>query len=162
MIVTAYRIDSGFSNVADRVTLTPPPSDCTYSTNKYELPEGYTVADAAYEQLVYDPDGNPCELCLNNRRGTAVLAVSVNGAKGLKKVVEYTPDSFRDLRARSGLSQQALADVAGVSISQVQRLESGAAKTENLTLKNALALSDALGIDPRTLLGIKQSDEKKG
>lgn len=151
MIVTAYRIDSGFSNVADRVTLTPPPSDCIYSVNKYELPEGYTVADAAYEQLVYDPDGNPCELCLNNRRGTAVLAVSVNGAKGLKKVVEYTPDSFRDLRAHTGLSQQALADAAGVSISQIQRLESGAAKAENLTLKNAVAIADVLGVDVRDL-----------
>lgn len=162
MIVTVYRIDSGFANVADNVTLTPPPSECIYTADKYELPEGYTVEDAEYEQLVYDPAGKPCDLFINNRRGTAVFAVSADGFKALKKVAEYAPDSLRDLRAKADLSQQALADAAGVSISQIQRLESGAAKLENITLKNAVAIADALGVEPRALLATEQSANQKG
>jgi DNA-binding XRE family transcriptional regulator len=153
MIITVYRIDSGFSNVADGLTLTPPPSGCIYSTDKYELPGGYTIKDSDFDTMtVYDPAGKACDLCLNNLRGTAIFAVSCNGMKALKKVNEHTPDSLRDLRAKAGLTQQQLADASGVNIRQLQRVEGGDSEIGNLTLRNAVAIADALGVDVRNLL----------
>lgn len=154
MVVTVYRIDSGFGNVTDRVTLTPPPSDLISSSAKYELPEGYTVDDNNEgDQMVYDPDGNACELCLNNRRGSTVLAVSSSGSKALKCAM-YAGQraSLRDLRAKAQLTQQQLADAAGINISQVQKIEAGTIKSENISLRNGLALADALGVEPEDLL----------
>lgn len=55
-------------------------------------------------------------------------------------------------RQGAGLTQQQLADAAGVNIRLVQKVEGGEAKAENLTAKNLLALADALGVDPRELI----------
>ena len=51
-----------------------------------------------------------------------------------------------------GLTQQQLADAAGVNIRLVQKVEGGEAKAENLTAKNLLALADALDVDPNDLI----------
>ena len=59
---------------------------------------------------------------------------------------------LKDLRAAAGLSQQALADKSGVYIRQIQRVESGASKLGNLTLRNAVSIADALGVDVKDLL----------
>lgn len=55
-------------------------------------------------------------------------------------------------RRAAGLEQQQLADVAGVNIRLVQKVEGGEAKAENLTAKNILALADALGVEVRDLI----------
>lgn len=55
-------------------------------------------------------------------------------------------------RQGGGLTQQQLADAAGVNIRLVQKVEGGEAKAENLTAKNLLALADALNMDPRDLI----------
>ena len=55
-------------------------------------------------------------------------------------------------RQGAGLTQQKLADAAGVNIRLVQKVEGGEAKAENLTAKNLLALADALNMDPRDLI----------
>lgn len=51
-----------------------------------------------------------------------------------------------------GLTQQQLADAAGVNIRLVQKVEGGEAQAGNLTAKNIIALADALGMDPRDLI----------
>lgn len=51
-----------------------------------------------------------------------------------------------------GLTQQQLADAAGVNIRLVQKVEGGEAQAGNLTAKNLIALADALGVDPRDLI----------
>lgn len=51
-----------------------------------------------------------------------------------------------------GLTQQQLADAAGVNIRLVQKVEGGEAEPGNLTAKNLLALADALGVDPHKLI----------
>jgi len=57
------------------------------------------------------------------------------------------------LRTEAHLSQSALAKSSGVNIRQIQRIENGEGKMENVTLKNAIALADALSIqDLRELL----------
>lgn len=45
-----------------------------------------------------------------------------------------------------------LADLSGVNIRQIRRVEIGESKAENLTAKNLLALADVLGIDPHELV----------
>lgn len=55
-------------------------------------------------------------------------------------------------RLIAGLTQQELADRAGINIRQVQKVELGEAEAGNMTAKNLLALADALGTDPRRLL----------
>lgn len=55
-------------------------------------------------------------------------------------------------RQVAGLTQQQLADTAGVNIRLVQKVEGGEAKAENLAAKNLLALADALGVEVRDLI----------
>lgn len=55
-------------------------------------------------------------------------------------------------RQGAGLTQQQLANAAGVNIRLVQKVEGGEAEPGNLTAKNLLALADALGVDPRELI----------
>ena len=51
------------------------------------------------------------------------------------------------LRLTRGMTQQELADGAHMAVSQLQRLEYGERKVENLSLKTALALAEALGVE---------------
>lgn len=55
-------------------------------------------------------------------------------------------------RQMAGLTQQQLANAAGVNIRLVQKVEGGEAQAGNLTAKNLIALADALGMDPRDLI----------
>lgn len=59
---------------------------------------------------------------------------------------------LKDRRLELGLSQRALADAAGLNLRQLQKMESGEIAMGNVTLKNALALADALGVDVRSLI----------
>jgi len=60
-------------------------------------------------------------------------------------------NTISNLRLVRGMTQQKLADRAHMSISQLQRLEYGERKVENLSLKSALALAKALGVDVEEL-----------
>ena len=51
------------------------------------------------------------------------------------------------LRLTRGMTQQELATTAHMSVSQLQRIEYGERKVENLSLKTALALAKALGVE---------------
>ena len=64
--------------------------------------------------------------------------------KLIKPKVKQPVQGLRILR---GLTQQELANKAHMSISQLQRIEYGERKIENLTLKTAISLAKALGID---------------
>ena len=55
--------------------------------------------------------------------------------------------SVQNLRLTRGMTQQELADEAHMTVSQLQRLEYGERKVENLSLKTALALAKALGVE---------------
>ena len=59
---------------------------------------------------------------------------------------------LRRLRLAAGLTQAQLAAASGVNPRQIQRVESGASKAENLTLKNAVALAAALGVGVEDLI----------
>jgi|GEM_PF-3973103 len=56
------------------------------------------------------------------------------------------------LRRQAEMTQQQLADKAGGDIRLIQRLESGEIQAGNITLKNAVAIAAALGVNPDLLL----------
>ena len=71
----------------------------------------------------------------------------------MRKATSASNSKLARLRVERGLGQRELSDASGVYIRQIQGLESGALKMENVSLKNALRLADALGVHPRELIG---------
>lgn len=55
-------------------------------------------------------------------------------------------------RSVMGLTQKELAEKSGINIRQIQKYESGEYDVGNMTLKNAILLSEALECDVRDLL----------
>lgn len=55
-------------------------------------------------------------------------------------------------RSIMGMTQKELAEKSGINIRQIQKYESGEYDVGNMTLKNAIALADALGCEMRDLL----------
>lgn len=55
-------------------------------------------------------------------------------------------------RKQREMTQKQLAEQTGIPFRNLQRIESGDITPANMTLKNAVALADALGIDSRELL----------
>lgn len=49
-------------------------------------------------------------------------------------------------RKRQGLTQTDLANRAGLNIRQIQKIENGEAKTENITLKTMQAIAQAFDV----------------
>jgi DNA-binding XRE family transcriptional regulator len=72
------------------------------------------------------------------------ISKAVETLSEMQKPVHKT--SISDLRLVRGMTQQDLASRAHMSLSQLQRLEYGERKVENLSLKTALALAKALGV----------------
>lgn len=61
-------------------------------------------------------------------------------------------------RRGAGLEQQQLAELSGVNIRQLRRVELGTSDAGNMSARNLLAIADVLGVDPRSL--IDKLDEK--
>ena len=156
MQVTIYRIDSGFSNVCDGLSLRRPGSDAIYSGDVYELPDGFILdADEYGTPRILDAHGAEVTPCLrSNRPGAAVFLVLNNGTmvpiKKAKAPMKNIP--LRDARIAAGLTQQQLAELSGVNVRQIRRVEIGEAEAGNLTAKNLLSLADALSVDPHSII----------
>lgn len=60
---------------------------------------------------------------------------------------------LKERRTTAGIAQAQLAEKAGMNIRQIQKIEKGEIQLENITLKNAIGLANALGITPEQLLG---------
>lgn len=71
--------------------------------------------------------------------------------------------TLKERRTAAGLTQAQLAEKSGMDVRAIRRLEKGEIKMENITLKNAIGLSNALGITPEQLLGApgRLSDDEK-
>ena len=59
---------------------------------------------------------------------------------------------LRAFRLAEGMTQQQLSKLSGVNSRQIQKVESGEIKAGNMTASNLLAIADALGVDPRSLI----------
>ena len=51
---------------------------------------------------------------------------------------------IKTYRKKQGLTQTDLANLAGLNIRQIQKIENGEVKTENITLKTMQAIAQAL------------------
>lgn len=71
--------------------------------------------------------------------------------EAVRTAVSKIPPVRRE-RLRCGLTQKDLATRAGVNITQVQKVESGAILAGNMSAKTIFALADVLGVDPRVLV----------
>ena len=155
MQVTIYRVDSGFRNVQDGLTLNEPPSDVTYTSTLYDLPDGYTTeVDQFGRRYILDDQGKVMDIALrNNTSKSAVLLIGENKMIALHKAAEAMPvNTIRAARLKAGLTQQQLSNASGVNIRQIQRIELGSSDAGNLTARNLLAIADALGVDPHELI----------
>ena len=157
MQVTIYRVDSGFANVCDGLTVNRPGSDAIYTQAVYDLPNGFTADVNAYGIMrILDPSGAEATPCLKNSTArSAVCLVLANGRyitiSKAKAPEKHIP--LRDARIAAGLTQQELANLSGVNARQIRRVEIGEAEAGNLTAKNLLAIADALGVEVRDLIG---------
>jgi transcriptional regulator with XRE-family HTH domain len=64
----------------------------------------------------------------------------------MSKTSGHSTNPLVILRQSRSLTQQALANLSGIGIRQIQKIEAGDILLDNITLKNAAALSGALGI----------------
>lgn len=53
---------------------------------------------------------------------------------------------IKTYRKKQGLTQKDLANRAGLNIRQIQKIENGEAKTENITLKTMQAIAQAFDV----------------
>lgn len=65
------------------------------------------------------------------------------------EIQEMVGQRVRELRNNQGITQEALAELAGLHYSHIQRLEAGRA---NPTLDSLIRVSNALGVSPSQLL----------
>lgn len=157
MQVTIYRVNSGFANVCDGLTVNRPGSDAIYTEAVYDLPDGFTADVDAYGVMrILDPSGTEATPCLKNSTArSAVCLVLANGRyitiSKAKAPEKHIP--LRDARIAAGLTQQELANLSGVNARQIRRVEIGEAEAGNLTAKNLLAIADALDVEVRELIG---------
>ena len=60
--------------------------------------------------------------------------------------VERLTNNIKAYRKKQGLTQADLANRAGLNIRQIQKIENGEARTENITLKTMQAIAQALHV----------------
>ena len=123
-----------------------------------ELLAGKGGAEIQLTERYYDSDGGRYGY---DKNGVAIIACSVDdvapGKTDIVSAFENAADmdgaeKIVSIRKAAGYSQQALADAAGINISQVQKLEAGTARISNITLGTAAKLAAALNIDIKSLL----------
>lgn len=156
MQATIYRVDSGFRNVCDGLTVNRPGSDAIYTEAVYDLPDGFRVdVDSSGVLRIIDPDGVEATPCLRNNSPRSAVCLICDCGRSITISRAKYPDKhipIRDARITAGMTQQELAKLSGVNVRQIQRVELGEADAGNLTAKNLLAIADALGVDARELI----------
>ena len=148
---TAYLIYSDFGRYG--VSLECPGSDVIFDEVTLELPAGWSIdVSADGSQMLIDPNGNSADIFATEHKTIGAVASSSFRYFRRLPATESQPKTLRDFRISSGMTQQQLSDASGVNIRQIQRVEGGESDIDNVSAKNLLALSDALGIEPRQLL----------
>lgn len=67
-------------------------------------------------------------------------------ARVSKALQVFFNNHIKTYRKKQGLTQTDLANLAGLNIRQIQKIENGEAKTENITLKTMQAIAQALNV----------------
>lgn len=154
MQVTLYRVDSGFRNVQDGLTLVRPDSSTIYTEAVYDLPEGFEVAvDDCGQPHIYGPDGlaTPAPVGRFDRGG--VMLVTAGGDRiGLRRVGERPAVTLRTARLAAGLTQTQVAQAAGITTRQLQRAEQDGADPGTISARTLLTICDLLDLDIHEIL----------
>lgn len=66
---------------------------------------------------------------------------------------------LRELRQAKGLTLKQLAEISGVHYMKIHQIENGKIKPENMTLRNAIKLAEALGCTPDELLNKEETQQ---
>lgn len=69
--------------------------------------------------------------------------------------------TIKNLRKEKGLTLHQLSDLSGISVTQIHGVESGRIKLENMTVKNFMALCDALEVDAKEVYKGKEKQTWK-
>ena len=130
-----------------------PGCDTIFDELTLELPTGWTVdVSTDGSPMLFDPDGKGADLFATPQK--IIGAATGKGCRYFRRVLpaDGQKKNLSAFRVSAGLTQRQLADASGVNIRQIQRVENGESDIDNISAKNLLALSDALGIEPRQLL----------
>lgn len=65
--------------------------------------------------------------------------------------------SLREIRQERGLTLKQLAELSGVHYMKIHQIETGKIKPENITLRNAVKLANALGCTPDEFLNKEET-----
>ena len=60
--------------------------------------------------------------------------------------------TIKQLRQEMGMTQQKLSDLSGVNLRKIQKVEAGEVTPGNMSARNILAIADALGVDPHSII----------
>lgn len=136
------------------------------------IKEIYTIPDQTRD-LIEMRDGTLYTFCITPGRALKMsdlepynsplpreLALAASHAKpydaGLRelqmKSFGLTDCPLKAARIAAGMTQAQLAEASGVNSRQIQRIENGEAEMSNITLVNAIKISDALGVDAKELI----------
>ena len=148
---TAYLIYNDFGRYG--VSLERPGSDVIFDELTLELPDGWSI-DVCVDgsKMLIDPNGNCADIFATEHKTIGAVAFSSFRYFRRLTATESQPKTLRGFRISAGMTQQQLSNASGVNIRQIQRVEGGESDINNVSAKNLLALSDALGIEPRQLL----------
>jgi transcriptional regulator with XRE-family HTH domain len=77
-------------------------------------------------------------------------------ARLLRTLQARLASNLRSIRNQKGLTQELLAELSGLDVRHIQKLEAGEV---NATLKTLAALSLALDVPPSELLGVRRGSQ---
>lgn len=102
-----------------------------------------------YEKKTFEEIWNSISIRMMQKMYPALHEADISKTVDTMKnmLIKGRKSSVQTLRLTRGMTQQELAEAAHMSISQLQRIEYGERQVENLTLKTALALARALGVE---------------
>ena len=102
-----------------------------------------------YEKKTFEEIWNSISIRMMQKMYPALHEADISKTVDTMKnmLIQGRKSSVQTLRLTRGMTQQELAEAAHMSISQLQRIEYGERQVENLTLKTALALARALGVE---------------
>lgn len=149
MVLKLYRIFSGFVNVADSLSLSPPSDNEPFKEIWCILPEEYRISFTHVGMTIFDAAGNDCTPVLS---GDMVQLVSSKEQRALKCISKPSKFSLKELRYQMQYSQKQVADALGINIRHYQKIEAGDINLRKVEAGTLVELADLLGVDIHELL----------
>lgn len=125
MVIKAYRIDSGFANVQDEISLSHPGENTIFNEVFLDLPDGFVVDEGQFgHTYIYDDNGAAWEPVVS-LRGNLYQIVGADGVITVQEVYRPAQSHIKTRRENVGISIRALASAIGVSKTTIENIEGG-------------------------------------